>query len=62
MKGPCFIGIPYGRFIYYLGLKEMSEFLLWRELKSQVMGLFDFAFSETEASVSNEFLNSQDSF
>jgi len=33
MKEPCFIGIPYDRLACSLGLKEMSEFLLWREPK-----------------------------
>lgn len=42
MKGPCLVGIIYDRLICYQGFKEMSDFLLWREPKSQVTGLFDF--------------------
>lgn len=60
MKGACFVGIPYDRFICYLGLKEMSEFVLWREPKSWVMGWFDFfSFSDTEPNLFNELPNSQ---
>lgn len=63
MKGPHFVGIPYDRFVCYQVIKEMSEFLLWREPKSWVMGLFDFfSFSETETSLFNELSNSQNGF
>lgn len=59
----CVVEIPYDGFMCYQGLKEMSEFLLWREPKSRVTGLFDFfSFSETETNLFGELSNSQNSF